>query len=107
MGATLSPARDDDGGILSTIASVTNEIGVEEVIRQVPSEDPNRAGQLTFEDPDITDAADGAGDEVGNASSKETKLRKARKEMDEAQTPHYGKEIYKTAGGGGAAKGIH
>mmetsp|Transcript_33053 Transcript_33053/g.79964 ORF Transcript_33053/g.79964 Transcript_33053/m.79964 type:complete len:141 (-) Transcript_33053:234-656(-) len=28
----------------------------QEVIRQVPSEDPNRAGQLTFEDPDITDA---------------------------------------------------
>eukprot|EP00584_Thalassiosira_punctigera_P014738 CAMPEP_0172552828 /NCGR_PEP_ID=MMETSP1067-20121228/47218_1 /TAXON_ID=265564 ORGANISM="Thalassiosira punctigera, Strain Tpunct2005C2" /NCGR_SAMPLE_ID=MMETSP1067 /ASSEMBLY_ACC=CAM_ASM_000444 /LENGTH=147 /DNA_ID=CAMNT_0013340891 /DNA_START=52 /DNA_END=492 /DNA_ORIENTATION=+ len=27
-----------------------------EVIRQVPSEDPNRAGELTFEDPDLTDA---------------------------------------------------
>ena len=26
-----------------------------EVIRQVPSEDPNRAGQLTFEDPDLAD----------------------------------------------------
>eukprot|EP00579_Thalassiosira_antarctica_P000924 CAMPEP_0201865562 /NCGR_PEP_ID=MMETSP0902-20130614/408_1 /ASSEMBLY_ACC=CAM_ASM_000551 /TAXON_ID=420261 /ORGANISM="Thalassiosira antarctica, Strain CCMP982" /LENGTH=133 /DNA_ID=CAMNT_0048390343 /DNA_START=39 /DNA_END=440 /DNA_ORIENTATION=+ len=27
-----------------------------EVIRQVPSEDPNKAGQLTFEDPDLADA---------------------------------------------------
>jgi len=27
-----------------------------EVIRQVPSDDPNKAGQLTFEDPDLADA---------------------------------------------------
>jgi len=27
-----------------------------EVIRQVPSDDPNKAGQLTFEDPDLADS---------------------------------------------------
>ena len=26
-----------------------------EVIRQVPSDDPSKAGQLTFEDPDLAD----------------------------------------------------
>lgn len=26
-----------------------------EVIRQIPSDDPNKAGQLTFEDPDLAD----------------------------------------------------
>ena len=27
-----------------------------EVIRQVPSDDPNKAGQMTFEDPDLADS---------------------------------------------------
>jgi hypothetical protein len=27
----------------------------QEVIRQVPSDDPNRVGKLTFEDPDLAD----------------------------------------------------
>ena len=27
-----------------------------EVIKQVPSDDPNKQGQLTFEDPDLADA---------------------------------------------------
>eukprot|EP00970_Alexandrium_tamarense_P009861 scaffold1967_cov199-Alexandrium_tamarense.AAC.43 len=27
----------------------------QEVIRQVPSEDPNKAGSMTFEDPDLAD----------------------------------------------------
>ena len=39
----------------TTCRSVQSEVW-SEVIRQVPSDDPNKAGQLTFEDPDLADA---------------------------------------------------
>eukprot|EP00585_Thalassiosira_rotula_P006603 CAMPEP_0196133750 /NCGR_PEP_ID=MMETSP0910-20130528/2839_1 /TAXON_ID=49265 /ORGANISM="Thalassiosira rotula, Strain GSO102" /LENGTH=151 /DNA_ID=CAMNT_0041393501 /DNA_START=15 /DNA_END=467 /DNA_ORIENTATION=+ len=43
-------------GRLSSSPQIRNSGVMIEVIRQVPSDDPNKAGQLTFEDPDLADA---------------------------------------------------
>mmetsp|Transcript_826 Transcript_826/g.1355 ORF Transcript_826/g.1355 Transcript_826/m.1355 type:complete len:153 (-) Transcript_826:52-510(-) len=54
--AAASAASAGLNGRLSSSPQIRNSGVMIEVIRQVPSDDPNKAGQLTFEDPDLADA---------------------------------------------------
>eukprot|EP01082_Thalassiosira_pseudonana_P007487 g6548.t1 g6548 contig23:717965-718530(-) len=69
----MFPTATVQRAVASKQSSIQMRSVWQEVIRQVPSEDPNKAGSMTFEDPDLADMR------MGRANRAEAPLRRRTK----------------------------